>query len=738
MKKIIALLLCFVICVAQISAFALHSTTETVNKKYANAIEFALKNTKYYDEQLDKDNIYIIEKTNTSKFKSGENPSEFYVAIPLVGTDDIAYSIFRDGEYYKEVMNSASLYFMENYMNTKIDEYIRANSLENVTEVVSTIIYGRTAVYSYRVETENGTYFIPYLPDYINFEYNVANDEECALEFGKAYKADDFVERLEKEKISYKAFREQQKKEEEERKAAEAEKEAAKYRPTISLDENGDEVIKVNGLNFDDILEELKNGIELMGFASNIKLGINTNDKNYITTYTWEEGCSVTQVKKFAEGLFDELKAGVVSGKPDTAENKSYCNFSLKHDEGFKSIKHRVEISVWKDGVKITINKEHEIEFKIKNYNAIIDYLNAYGDNSFKGFNYERLDENNPDVRGNIEGFTKTDVIEFELTATDNGFFKEIATPESKIKGKFEKYKENKYNSTYILTLSGDLGEAAFYTENQSSLSGEQEYFSNNIPVSFSNRFRFENGNLVEYKIGKESYGYKFKMVFKDGDIFLVTLDDIKCENLKYTKLSGDKTLSEQYSDKDKETKLREAGECADILYDVGLFKGTDKGYELEKGLTREEGATVLVRLLGKENKINADSFVKVFDDVDENRWSYTSIMYCYENNITKGTSINSFSPSAQIDAPQFLALLMRLMGFKEVEPDTAFAKSAEYGLLSSKEAEIFSKSNVFTRGEMVQIIYASLKIPMEDDTVFADYLQKTGVLTETDISKIE
>ena len=77
-------------------------------------------------------------------------------------------------------------------------------------------------------------------------------------------------------------------------------------------------------------------------------------------------------------------------------------------------------------------------------------------------------------------------------------------------------------------------------------------------------------------------------------------------------------------------------------------------------------------------------------------------------------------------------------MGFKEVEPDTAFVKSAEYGLLSSKDAEMFSKSNVFTRGEMVQIIYASLKIPMEDDTVFADYLQETGVLTETDISKIE
>ena len=41
--------------------------------------------------------------------------------------------------------------------------------------------------------------------------------------------------------------------------------------------------------------------------------------------------------------------------------------------------------------------------------------------------------------------------------------------------------------------------------------------------------------------------------------------------------------------------------EQADILNQLGLFRGTDNGYQLEKNFTRAEGATMLVRLLGKE-----------------------------------------------------------------------------------------------------------------------------------------
>lgn len=40
---------------------------------------------------------------------------------------------------------------------------------------------------------------------------------------------------------------------------------------------------------------------------------------------------------------------------------------------------------------------------------------------------------------------------------------------------------------------------------------------------------------------------------------------------------------------------------CADRLKDVGLFQGTNQGYQLDKAPTRAEASAMLVRLLGKE-----------------------------------------------------------------------------------------------------------------------------------------
>ena len=43
------------------------------------------------------------------------------------------------------------------------------------------------------------------------------------------------------------------------------------------------------------------------------------------------------------------------------------------------------------------------------------------------------------------------------------------------------------------------------------------------------------------------------------------------------------------------------AQSSADALNQLGLFNGTDKGYELEKPLTRLEALIMLIRLSGKE-----------------------------------------------------------------------------------------------------------------------------------------
>lgn len=727
MKRFIAFIIVVAILIPQSAVFAIHETKTVTNERHASYIDEALEKSRYAESELDLDNIYVVEKTNVTKYKSNDDLLMLYVAIPILGTDDIVYTSFNKDGYKSETKNSAAMLHIENYMNSKIDEYIEYNKLENVKEAVSTIFYGRTGINCYRVVSDNETYFIPY---YFERPYNLANDEACALEYGKAYIANEFIERLEKEEISFNEYREAEKKAEEERLAAEARAEEEKYRPTVSLDENGDEVIKVNGTNLDDVLKSVTETIDSMKYRSSVKFGIKTETDNYITEYHKKGDGTVADVTRFAEVLFDEIKTQVTSGKPGNAENVSYCK-----------INGRITINVWEDGVSIEIGKDNSIDFKIKNPAHLIDIMKSYSIDAFKDFTCEKNDENTPHIREKLEGHIKTDVIEFEFklpSDTDNSISKEVATPGKTVKGTFERHKENKYRSTYILTISGNLGTVSFWTQTQSSLDGQQELFSNNIPVSFSNRLRFEDGNMVEYKVGKESASYKFKMIFASNDISEAYFEGIECTDLKYSQLTEDTKLSEEFIEKDKETILREAQECADTLYDFGLFKGTDNGYELEKSLTREESATILVRLLGEEEKVDADDFDEVFVDVDKDRWSYAYVMYCYKHNITKGTGADTFSPDVQIDANQFITLMMRLLGYTEVNPDTALEKSIEYKLLPEEKIDELTKKKAFTRSDMVQIVYNSLKTQMDDETVFADYLLEKGILTENEIEQIK
>lgn len=176
----------------------------------------------------------------------------------------------------------------------------------------------------------------------------------------------------------------------------------------------------------------------------------------------------------------------------------------------------------------------------------------------------------------------------------------------------------------------------------------------------------------------------------------------------------------------------------ADTLYELGLFKGTDKGYELEKTLTREESATILVRLLGEEDKLDADDFNEVFVDVNRNRWSYSYVMYCFDNEITKGTGQDTFSPEQPISADQFVTLVLRLLGYTDAEPNTALKQAITYNLLNSQVVKTLEGAEEFTRENMVYIVYRSLQASMSDGKTLAQYLVDKKILTQSQAKKFD
>ena len=175
----------------------------------------------------------------------------------------------------------------------------------------------------------------------------------------------------------------------------------------------------------------------------------------------------------------------------------------------------------------------------------------------------------------------------------------------------------------------------------------------------------------------------------------------------------------------------------ADKLNKLGLFSGTDNGYELDKSLTREQAVTMLTRLLGAEKKAAKTDYEAVFDDVYEDRWSFPYVMYCYENKITNGTGRNTFSPEAEIAAGQFTALVLRVLGY-EAEPNTALNTAVEKMLFSRSQADKLGDSEIFTRGDMVYIIYNALKTKTADGVVFAYELADSGVISDSEAEELD
>lgn len=172
-----------------------------------------------------------------------------------------------------------------------------------------------------------------------------------------------------------------------------------------------------------------------------------------------------------------------------------------------------------------------------------------------------------------------------------------------------------------------------------------------------------------------------------------------------------------------------EENKYADSLYEIGIIYGTDKGFEEERTLTRAEAAAVVVRLLGEEDNIKNYNFKQKFTDVPENHWAFDYIMYCESYNITYGTGENTFSPDSEIDARQFLALILRTMGYSVAFEDT-FNASVECKLLnSSVKSKLENKE--FTRGDMFYIVYRALKTYRKDNVLMAYYLAEKGAISE-------
>ena len=175
---------------------------------------------------------------------------------------------------------------------------------------------------------------------------------------------------------------------------------------------------------------------------------------------------------------------------------------------------------------------------------------------------------------------------------------------------------------------------------------------------------------------------------------------------------------------------------AADVLYALGLFKGTGTDgegkpvYDLDRAPNRMEAVTMLVRLLGKEEEANAGTWVIPFTDVAD--WAKPYVGYAYANGLTKGTGDTTFSGTDPVTATQYLTFALRALGYSSAE-DGDFKWDAAWELtdrLNITKGE-YGANTPFDRGDVVKISYAALGAYLKGEGRFlGEKLLDEGVFT--------
>lgn len=148
----------------------------------------------------------------------------------------------------------------------------------------------------------------------------------------------------------------------------------------------------------------------------------------------------------------------------------------------------------------------------------------------------------------------------------------------------------------------------------------------------------------------------------------------------------------------------------AETLHALGLFQGTDNGFELDRQPTRVEAAVMLVRLLGKEAAALAYTEGHPFTDVPA--WADRHIAYLYGNELTKGTTETTFGSTALCNANMYITFVLRALGYNDAAGDFTYEKAAEFGLEAGLYVDKYvdmPAEQLFLRGDLAFISFQGL-----------------------------
>lgn len=168
---------------------------------------------------------------------------------------------------------------------------------------------------------------------------------------------------------------------------------------------------------------------------------------------------------------------------------------------------------------------------------------------------------------------------------------------------------------------------------------------------------------------------------------------------------------------------------CADSLHEMGLFQGTQNGYDLDRTPTRAEAAVMLVRLLGKEAEAKALTYTAPFTDLKG--WEKPYVQYLYSNGLANGTNRTTFHPTGKCTAQMYAVFLLRALGYSDTA-DFSYANAIE----TARERGIYDTGIInvqnFLRDDAAAASYTVLSVsPKNSEGTLLDQLVSENAITE-------
>ena len=179
----------------------------------------------------------------------------------------------------------------------------------------------------------------------------------------------------------------------------------------------------------------------------------------------------------------------------------------------------------------------------------------------------------------------------------------------------------------------------------------------------------------------------------------------------------------------------------ADALYALGLLqgKGTNADgtpdYAFQDYATRNEAAAMLCRLLGKEQKSQAqyDAGALGYPFPDVSLWAQHNVFWLYSMNYVNGMTTTTYGGRQTVKAKQFAALLLRALDYSETAGDFQYGDALTFavskGILTTAEMNAYLQD--FRRSGMISMCYNALSAHMKNsDWTLMEKLTDEGVFS--------